>query len=234
MDDVAEKTRRNLLAFSAAILAVAILDIPLDGKLVGAVDLRNVHPGWAWAIALAVLSYLFLRAFFEPKASRVRRKLARKRDLLYYTLLDKELRRACNAGGKWRTRYTRFALYKDDSAPQPGAVYVLAHDDTELLNGKRMRYVKYYWYAQYSEYPNFPRSSAERPLHSNYGVMETCRAYAVALWCWSRIVAVKPSWPMLEFFVPNVLAIAAFGVTAWHVWYGFTQQWPFIFYCLRT
>ncbi len=234
VDDVAEKTRRNLLAFSAAILAVAILDIPLDGKLVGAVDLRNVHPGWAWVTALIVLVYLHLRANLEPRARRVRSHLARKRDLLYYELLDKELRRAIAARGAWKTAFTRFSLHKGDSPPEPDAVYVLIYDDKPLLDGKRRRGHKYIWFPPYNEYPSFPRSDTIRPLDTNYGTMETRRSYAIALWCWSRIVAVKPSWPMLEFFIPNVLAFAAFGVTAWHVWCGFTQQWPFIFYCLRT
>lgn len=66
LDDVAEKARRNLMMASTGILAVWALGIPLDGKLVGAVNLSTVEPWRAWATVTAVLLYFSLRHYFAP------------------------------------------------------------------------------------------------------------------------------------------------------------------------
>lgn len=66
LEDVAEKARRNLMAVASGILAVWALGIPLDGKLVGAVDLSAVEPWRAWIAALMVLTYFALRYHFAP------------------------------------------------------------------------------------------------------------------------------------------------------------------------
>lgn len=77
MDDVAEKTRRNLMMVSTGILAVWALGIPLDGKLVGAVNLNEVEPWRAWACTLVVLSYFYIRFRRSPTYSSERSKYSR-------------------------------------------------------------------------------------------------------------------------------------------------------------
>ncbi|WP_246892482.1 hypothetical protein [Achromobacter xylosoxidans] len=67
LDDVAEKARRNLMIVSSGIWAVAFLGIPLDGKLVGAVDLASVQPWRAWLVASVALFYFGARYYYAPK-----------------------------------------------------------------------------------------------------------------------------------------------------------------------
>lgn len=80
LEDTAEKARRNLMIVSSGIFAVWALGIPLDGKLVGAVDLSAVEPWRAWVAATCVLVYFAARHFFAPATAkewapwRIRRK----------------------------------------------------------------------------------------------------------------------------------------------------------------
>lgn len=73
LEDVAEKARRNLMVVSTGILAVWALGIPLDGKLVGAVDLNQVEPWRAWTCAAVVLVYFYLRFHLSPDIVKRRR-----------------------------------------------------------------------------------------------------------------------------------------------------------------
>lgn len=72
LDDVAEKARRNLMMVSTGIIAVWALGIPLDGKLVGAVNLNEVQPWRAWTCAAVVLIYVYLRFRLSPSVSKAR------------------------------------------------------------------------------------------------------------------------------------------------------------------
>jgi hypothetical protein len=74
MEDIADKARRNLMGVAAGIVAVWALDIPLDGKLVGAVNLNEVQPWRAWFCALIVLGYFYCRFRLAPenKAGRIK------------------------------------------------------------------------------------------------------------------------------------------------------------------
>lgn len=69
LDDVAEKARRNLMMVSTGILAVWVLGIPLDGKLVGTVNLSAVEPWRAWFCVAVVLIYFALRYHYAPTSS---------------------------------------------------------------------------------------------------------------------------------------------------------------------
>lgn len=84
IEDNAGKTRRNLMMMSTGILAVWALGIPLDGKLVGAVNLNQVEPWRAWICATVVLFYFWLRFSLAPKAAeqRAEYKLKKQTDLL--------------------------------------------------------------------------------------------------------------------------------------------------------
>lgn len=67
LNDTAQKARRNLMVISSGIWAVALLGIPLDGKLVGAVNLSSVQPWRAWIAASIVLFYFAARYYFAPE-----------------------------------------------------------------------------------------------------------------------------------------------------------------------
>lgn len=233
MDDVAGKTRRNLLAFASAIAAVGILDIPLDGKLIGAVDLSAVSPSAAWGVALAILLYLHLRYVFEPKTRRARKWLARQRQNAYAELLTGELNRALKRP-YWSTLFTTFSLQEGDSAPKAGAVYCVVPgrsiDDSRL--DKRRHSPLYAWYEPYAKYPVY--DDHLRPLKLGlYGRLEVCRGYAALLWVWSRLTAIKPSWSMLEHFIPNIVTLGAYGIAITHLWAESSTPLPAIYRCVR-
>lgn len=82
-EDVADKTRRNLMFVSTGIIAVWMLGIPLDGKLIGAVDLKSVEPWRAWACALAVLVYTALRFYFAPAYAEQRKEWSEERSATF-------------------------------------------------------------------------------------------------------------------------------------------------------
>lgn len=233
MDDVAGKTRRNLLAFASAISAVGILDIPLDGKLIGAVDISAVNPSAAWGLALMVLLYLHLRYLFEPKTRRARTWLARKRREAYEESLTKELQRAIKRPF-WSTSFTNFSLEKNDGPPKAGAVYCVIPGRSISQNrlDKRCDYLLYAWYEPYAKYPAYDESL--RPLEAGlYGRLEVCRGYAGLLWCWSCLTAIKPSWSMLEHFIPLVVTLGAYGIAIAHLWAEYSRSFPAIFRCIR-
>ncbi|MGZ8132445.1 hypothetical protein ACXU40_08620 [Bordetella bronchiseptica] len=67
MDDIQEKTRRNLVVYSSGILAIQFLGIPFNGHLLGVAKLDQVDPTHAWICALIVLAYLWLRYRYAPQ-----------------------------------------------------------------------------------------------------------------------------------------------------------------------
>jgi len=73
LEDVSEKARRNVMLASTGILAVWALGIPLDGKLVGAVNLNEVQPWRAWICAAIVLIYFYLRFRLSPSVATARK-----------------------------------------------------------------------------------------------------------------------------------------------------------------
>lgn len=74
IEDIADKARRNLMGVAAGIIAVWALGIPLDGKLVGAVNLNEVQPWRAWLCALVVLAYFYCRFRLAPDNTAARTK----------------------------------------------------------------------------------------------------------------------------------------------------------------
>ncbi|WP_241065496.1 hypothetical protein [Achromobacter insuavis] len=63
VDDVDDKTRRNLLVVATVIVLVWILGVPLNGTLFGMISLKEVSVSRAWWCAFVVLGYLSARHF---------------------------------------------------------------------------------------------------------------------------------------------------------------------------
>lgn len=63
IDDSADKIRRNLLVFSAAILGTLFLQPKLakNGQVLGFIDTKDIDPFRMWCVLTAVLSYLTYR-----------------------------------------------------------------------------------------------------------------------------------------------------------------------------
>jgi hypothetical protein len=71
-EDADDKVRRNLVGFSAAVLLVAWLNVPVQGWLQDALKVKTELVAWkTWAAALAVLLYLTLRYRFSPDAEKL-------------------------------------------------------------------------------------------------------------------------------------------------------------------
>ncbi|WP_150123801.1 hypothetical protein [Achromobacter xylosoxidans] len=66
MSDELGKTRRNLMVFSTGVLAVAFLEIPLNGSKFLGLDLNGLDPSRVWSGTLIALLYLVLRYWHDP------------------------------------------------------------------------------------------------------------------------------------------------------------------------
>ncbi|MFK4448498.1 hypothetical protein ABH944_008534 [Caballeronia udeis] len=74
MDDTPDKLRRNVVALSAAILAIAFFNLSFrpTGTLLGFAEVSNVSPLKVWVALLVVLLYVFLRYHFSEQTSTER------------------------------------------------------------------------------------------------------------------------------------------------------------------
>jgi hypothetical protein len=75
--DEDDKVRRNLVVFSAAIILLLWLEVPLQPLLEKHLHLPQVSALRAWLAALVVLCYLALRYRFSEKGARVRQDVLR-------------------------------------------------------------------------------------------------------------------------------------------------------------
>lgn len=66
IEDVPDKARRNLMFVATGIIAVWALGIPLDGRLIGVIEVQQIQPWRAWACAVLVLMYCCARYHYAP------------------------------------------------------------------------------------------------------------------------------------------------------------------------
>jgi len=97
------------MLLATGIIVVWLLGIPLQGHLVGAVNLDSVEPYRAWLCAGGALTYFFLRYHLEPKNSAERKKwTAYRRGRLrrqFELLVTSEFTQLKN-GGPTKVRFT--------------------------------------------------------------------------------------------------------------------------------
>lgn len=223
LEDVAEKARRNVMLASTGILAVWALGIPLDGKLVGAVNLNEVQPWRAWICASIVLVYFYLRFRLSPSAATARgeylnfkRTRARQRNEQYaFDQFDTLV-------AKNRSRLE----FQVDTPPRDG-----------LIPGKAIRNFDVIWQppsiAGQPGTLNFTWRFPESPgsLSQFYGNA----AFSIPRW-WlvqrairEHIVRLKDiSWAGLELTLPSVLTMAAFVVCLIKIAVSLYYEFPFI------
>lgn len=79
MDDDDQKIRRNLVAFSSAVLLLAWLDIPFSALLGKLIDVKVSQPSDSrlWIAGLVVLTYLGIRYSFSAEGRKYRDELNR-------------------------------------------------------------------------------------------------------------------------------------------------------------
>ncbi|CUJ82074.1 Uncharacterised protein [Achromobacter sp. 2789STDY5608615] len=213
LDDVAEKARRNLMIVSTGILAVWALGIPLDGKLVGAVDLSAVAPWRAWLAASCVLVYFAARHYLAPATAKEWAPWSVRRKKSVTSQLDQSVG-------------TVFRQIPESCEHEVTVSWIdLRHDINMTFNvqidvDNRRRGTFYYTWFQLSKLtdddgrrevsdatPSFPKET----MQGEYAF--TRRFYLKCQWRAFR-EAYKPSWELLELSFPWFLAIGASIVCA--------------------
>lgn len=229
LDDVAEKARRNLMMVATGILAVWGLGIPLDGKLVGAVDLSAVEPWRAWLAAIAVLVYFAARHYFAPSTAQAWTAWRYRLKSGLSARLAKEVSRSLrlfNNNGE-RLPYISLSL-PDKPDGERWEVY-----PTKLLEFRR-------WHGAFQVYWGKPavvpvlRSSPDAvgPLNEITNPEDakckfTLRFYTACLWQEFRS-AYTPSWNLLELSLPWFLAFGAMVVCIWRLGVSLYYSFPFV------
>ncbi|WLE64200.1 hypothetical protein GIY62_34820 (plasmid) [Burkholderia plantarii] len=95
MDDLPDKLRRNLVALSAAIVAITVFHLSFKptGTLLGFAEVGNVTPLKVWTALSAVLLYVFLRYWFHDDTGADRQALAAHYRHLRYVAIQRHLTR---------------------------------------------------------------------------------------------------------------------------------------------
>lgn len=78
-DDTADKVRRNLVVFSAVVIAVPALEAQISGKFFALDSIEQISQWRAWFAVLIVLGYLYYRYKLDPKTETRRKKLVARR-----------------------------------------------------------------------------------------------------------------------------------------------------------
>lgn len=207
LEDVAEKARRNLMVVSTGILAVWALGIPLDGKLVGAVDLSAVEPWRAWLAATCVLVYFAARYYFAPGTVKEWSSWSGRRK----KSVNSELEHSFSRIFKYVPEATAHEvdIYWLDLRHEGNATYNL---ETPTIYKRRGSFY-YSWYRLSPlvdvEHVREPPTSAPpygEQMQGEY--VFTHRYYIGCHWRAFRS-AYKPSWELLELSFPWFLALGA-------------------------
>ncbi|MBU9219257.1 hypothetical protein KTD55_35025 [Burkholderia gladioli] len=93
MDDLPDKLRRNVVALSAAIVAITVFNLSFKptGTLLGFAEVGNVTPLKVWLILSALLVYVFLRYWFHDDTNEDRQALAAHYQRLRYAAIQRYL-----------------------------------------------------------------------------------------------------------------------------------------------
>ncbi|USS44472.1 hypothetical protein [Burkholderia glumae] len=110
MDDLPDKLRRNLVALSAAIVAITMFHLSFKptGTLLGFAEVGNVTPLKVWTALSAVLVYVFLRYWFHDDTGADRQGLAAHYTQLRYAAIQRYLTRDAKLYFLMRRRQPRW------------------------------------------------------------------------------------------------------------------------------
>lgn len=244
LDDVAEKARRNLMVISSGILAVALLGIPLDGKLVGAVDLSVVEPWRAWLTTLVVLVYFTLRFHFAPTSTddaegfNALQKWKYRRRQWYLTKRDQLLKQALaniDKTGTPKSDGYHFAFHFPNR-PE-GEQLTLLEIGPCRWNGRQGTYASKWAQMLTDEKlkpgvtvfvgPKFIGEANETKV-----AIRPVAYFYMHLEAWNH--AYQPSWNLLELTIPWLLAAGAFLVCLWRIVVSLYYEFPFVRQLLPT
>lgn len=224
VDDVAGKTRRNLVVFAATIIAIWALDIPLSGNLLGAIALDKVHPTAAWIAAILILAYLFSRFYHEPHVNRERKRLRQERDDDFLSMMSAEYTSAALAiSQEYSTKNVRASF--DSPRPHAEAVPVVYMPDVK--NTTRKVHFFFTWAEKSEDYPRSNRNATiiQRD-RQGYWTLRVCRYWHIRLQVWLR--AHKFGFDLFEYAVPIGVSALALVVAVCKLLASLYYSFPFV------
>lgn len=222
MDDIADKSRRNLMGVAAGIIAVWALGIPLDGKLVGAVNLNEVQPWRAWFCALVVLIYFYSRFRLAPKNKAERSKYQ-----------SQKIRSANIRNAKYaRAQFDRFrtcdkASLHFEMTPPPfeNCVPMAANTSQDVIWGTRDKQglsgtLTFYW-----ETNDGTSVSTTWNGQAEFRIPSVWLIRQASIGHWNRVRSLN--WEGLEVTLPTTLTFLAAGICTAKLLASIYYSWPF-------
>ncbi|WP_287814512.1 hypothetical protein [Achromobacter sp.] len=239
LEDVADKARRNLMAVSSGIVAVWALKIPLDGRLVGAVDLNAVEPWRAWAAALVVLVYFALRHHFSPPNKQAWEKWANRRQAWFHgeivELLEKSAeilsvdpkKKKPSRRLGWIVQPEKVIFNDLNLQPPQNGLFWVSRAIENVRRKRNAGSVVVCWERATpgTRSVGFGRTRGEIRTDLRYRV-RAWTYHSLALRSWFR--AYTPSWELLEHSVPWFVAFFALAVCVWRLAVSLYYEFPFV------
>lgn len=233
LDDVADKARRNLMVMSTGILAVFALGIPLDGKLVGAVDLSAVQPWRAWLVALIALVYFAARYHYAPEQAARWKEWKDRRQQKLQELMENEFVGALQDPMPKSTN--KVLLHLPEEPSEPG--WRLARKSPSTWEGSKCSF-DFKWIKNERDgvrrirVRSLDGSEPQTTMVKGQAILSASHYRALR---WESVrFAYTPSWNLLEISVPWILAIPAAAVCVGHIVVSLCYDWPFVRQLLTT
>ncbi|WP_448684783.1 hypothetical protein [Achromobacter xylosoxidans] len=221
-DDVVGKSRRNLMVVATGIVAVWALGIPLDGRLVGAVNLSEVEPWRAWACTLVVLAYFWLRFHLAPDQTGPRKAFRDAKAAELRSSFDAYVEKQFSHLGKRGGRTVHFQLMGPDLPGAIGNVLV----DIKWTRRYRSGKAGFLVYEVEQDLVNY-----DRPNGRGKTEFTVARRSIVGVWLKVHARRLQPqnlTWNGLELSLPYLLALLAAAVCAWKLALSLYHTFPFV------
>lgn len=226
VDDDNDKTRRNLVVWSAAIIAVWSLDIRI-GQVAGEVWVlkgSGAAPWKLWMAASLVHAYLWVRYRFSPDGVQTQASWALSRRELFDEYVWRRLRTEAVALGKnrlptrsWITKLDTVQALREQFTPKQtdsGISWeVSAHESTAVAAGHKASTRKLF-----GEFLLIARTLAGgHPQKSQRQRIEVPKLRSLAFGLRARVVAALYSEASAKAVLPRILAAIAAAVLAWQL-----------------
>ncbi|MNY09495.1 hypothetical protein D3C86_1424110 [compost metagenome] len=209
MSDEAGKTRRNLVVLSSAVVAIAFLEVPLQGSLIGAINLDKVDPKSAWIAVAVCLTYFLLRFLTDGNNTRnIKQWWAGV--LEYQPNSVHGFLRSKQANASWEHWHCEQDKPDNIADVQLDVFYEPLGQAWDYERGSRTATARAQW-AEYLEQNG--RRERMRQITSLFQVSQRIplkiyiKSYAIAL-CKATI----PGWVFTEYVFPTVWAIASISI----------------------
>ncbi|MCP2517415.1 hypothetical protein M5J07_20920 [Achromobacter mucicolens] len=214
MSDEAGKTRRNLVVLASAVVAIAFLEVPLQGSLIGVINLDKVDPKSAWTAVAVCLTYFLLR--FLTDGSNTRNiKLWWAGVLQYQPNCVHDFLRSKRSNDRWEHWQLEKDRPTDIGDVQLDIYYEPSGRAWNYERGWRMATCRGQW-CEYVEQNG--RRERRRQITPLFQVSQRIplriyiKSYVIAL-CKATI----PGWVFTEYVFPTVWAIASISICLYKI-----------------